>query len=96
MILENKNEIKNNFPDVTSDEADVIEKELFLEIVAAMRDGGYNPVTQIVGYIVSGDPTHIPNYNNARTLIGKIDKDDLLERIVGFYIDHLEQENNED
>ena len=47
---------------------------------------GYNPINQIVGYILSEDPTYITNYNNARTLICRIDRDELLEELVQFYL----------
>ena len=57
-------------------------KKLFLAICEAIREGGYNPVSQVVGYIVSEDPTHITNYKNARTMIGRIDRDDLLNDMV--------------
>ncbi|MBQ8408376.1 MAG: IreB family regulatory phosphoprotein [Clostridia bacterium] len=67
-------------------------KELFMAICDAIREGGYNPVSQIVGYIISEDPTHITNYKNARTLIGKLDRDDLLAEMVEYYIRALEQE----
>ena len=64
-------------------------KELLFHISETVSEGGYNPVSQIVGYIVSEDPTHISNYKNARTLISKIDRDELLEDMVKVYIEHL-------
>lgn len=66
-------------------------REILLEICDAIVEGGYNPVSQIVGYIISEDPTHIANYKNARTLISKIDRDDLLEDMVKYYIRHIEK-----
>ena len=56
----------------SAEETVINHRELLLEICDAIVEGGYNPVSQIVGYIVSEDPTHIANYKNARTLIGKI------------------------
>ena len=47
---------------------------------------GYNPINQIVGYILSEDPTYITNYNNARTLITRIDRDELLQELVRTYL----------
>ena len=67
-------------------------KALLVEICNAIREGGFNPVSQIVGYIISEDPTHITNYNNARTLIGKIDRDELLQHMVEYYIEAVEKE----
>ena len=58
-----------------------------LEIVyKALSEKGYNPVNQIVGYIMSGDPTYITGYQNARSLICRIDRDELLEELVQFYL----------
>ena len=58
-----------------------------LEIVfRALSEKGYNPVNQIVGYIMSGDPTYITSHNNARKLIRQIERDELLEKMVRNYI----------
>ena len=59
-----------------------------LEIVyKALSEKGYNPVNQIVGYILSEDPTYITNHNSARTLICKVDRDELLQALVKNYLD---------
>lgn len=76
----------------STEETVINHRELLLEICDAIVEGGYNPVSQIVGYIVSEDPTHIANYKNARTLIGKIDRDELLEDMVKYYIRRIESE----
>lgn len=52
----------------------------------ALKEKGYNPINQIVGYILSEDPTYITTYNNARNLISRIDRDDLLEALVKSYL----------
>ena len=52
----------------------------------ALNEKGYNPVNQIVGYILSEDPTYITTYNNARSLIRKIDRDELLQTLVRSYL----------
>ncbi len=58
-----------------------------LEIVcSALREKGYNPVNQIVGYIMSGDPTYITSHKNARSLIMKVERDELVEEILRQYI----------
>lgn len=54
----------------------------------ALQEKGYNPVNQIVGYILSEDPTYITNHNNARALIRKIDRDELLQTLVKYYLTH--------
>ena len=55
-------------------------------VYAALEDKGYNPINQIVGYILSEDPTYITNHNNARTLIRKLDRDELLQTLVRSYL----------
>ena len=55
-------------------------------VYAALEDKGYNPINQIVGYILSEDPTYITNHKNARSLIVKIDRDDLLSELVRHYL----------
>lgn len=61
------------------------------EIITAVYDAllvkGYNPINQIVGYILSEDPTYITNYNNARTLICRIDRDELMQELLKCYLD---------
>ena len=62
-----------------------------LEIVyKALSEKGYNPVNQIVGYIMSGDPTYITSYNGARSLIMKMERDELVEEMFKTYIEHNE------
>ena len=63
------------------------EVKVILEIVyKALVEKGYNPYTQIVGYILSGDPTYITGHMNARALIGKLERDELLEALVKEYL----------
>ena len=58
-----------------------------LEIVyRSLSEKGYNPLNQIVGYIMSGDPTYIPSHNNARSLIMKVERDELVEELLADYI----------
>ena len=61
-------------------------KRILVAVYDALREKGYNPVSQIVGYILSEDPTYITSYNNARSLIRKIDRNDLLHVIVESYL----------
>lgn len=58
-------------------------------VCAAMREKGYDPANQLIGYIVSGDPTYITGYKNARSLIASIDRDELLEEFVTEYIEKI-------
>ncbi len=62
-------------------------KEALVEIYSALTDRGYNAIDQIVGYLTSGDPSYITSHNNARNLILKIDRDELLEEILTSYLD---------
>ena len=59
-----------------------------ISVKEALDEKGYNPVNQIVGYIMSGDPTYITSYKDARSLISKLDRDELLEEIVSYYLIH--------
>ena len=57
-----------------------------MSVYEAMREKGYDPVNQIVGYLLSGDPTYITSHNNARYLISRIQRDDLIEELVRYYV----------
>ena len=61
-------------------------KDILTQVYSALQEKGYDPVNQIVGYILSGDPTYITGYNNARNLIRKIDRDTLLQVLVKYYM----------
>ena len=61
-------------------------KEILRKVYEALQEKGYNPINQIVGYILSGDPTYITSHNGARTLIRQIERDELLEKMVKNYI----------
>lgn len=66
-----------------------IQAKDILEIVyQALHEKGYNPVSQMVGYIMSGDPTYITSYNGARSLIMKMERDELVEEMLKTYINH--------
>lgn len=57
------------------------------EVYDALMDKGYNPVNQIVGYVMSGDPTYITSHKNARSLIMKVERDEIIEALLKNYID---------
>ena len=61
-------------------------KEVLSQVYEALKIKGYNPVNQIVGYILSEDPTYITTYNNARSLIRRLDRDELLQELVRNYL----------
>ena len=62
---------------------------LMTYVLSALKEKGYNPINQLVGYFISGDPTYITNYKGARGLIRRIDRDELLEVIINDYCSRL-------
>ncbi len=61
-------------------------RDILMTVYNSMRGKGYDPVNQIVGYLLSGDPTYITSYNNSRYLISRMERDELLEELVKFYV----------
>jgi len=61
-------------------------EEILNLVYDALDERGYNPVDQLVGYILSGDPSYITSHNNARTIIGHIERDDLVEELIKAYL----------
>nr|WP_216366333.1 IreB family regulatory phosphoprotein [Geobacillus sp. BMUD] len=61
-------------------------REVLLTVYDALQEKGYNPINQIVGYLLSGDPAYIPRHKDARALIRKIERDELIEELVKFYL----------
>ena len=70
------------------DEKDEEIKKVVLQVYSALEEKGYNPINQLVGYILSEDPTYITTYKNARALIRRVDRDDLLQALVRDYVRH--------
>ena len=70
---------------VVKEEYDV--HTILAKVYEALKEKGYNPVNQIVGYIMSGDPTYITSHNNARSLIMKVERDELVEEVIRYFID---------
>ena len=65
-------------------------KAIMEEVLAALRERGYNPMSQFVGYFLSGDPTYITNFKGARGVIRRMERDELLEVIIRDYLDRIE------
>ena len=61
-------------------------KQILSEVYASLKEKGYNPVNQMVGYLISGDPTYITNYNGARALVRKLERDEILEEVLKSYL----------
>ena len=70
---------------VPSDDKDNMRK-ILRTVFDALKEKGYNPINQIVGYLLTEDPTYITNYNNARSMICKLDRDELLQELVRCYL----------
>lgn len=66
-------------------------KETLQTIYEALQEKGYNPINQIVGYLISGDPAYIPRYKEARNLIRKLERDEVIEELVEFYLNALQK-----
>lgn len=62
-------------------------RDILNSVYQALNEKGYNPINQIVGYILSGDPTYITNHNNARSIIRRLERDEILEEIVRYYLE---------
>lgn len=67
-------------------------KHVMLDVHAALEEKGYNPINQIVGYLLSGDPAYIPRHQDARNMIRKLERDEILEELVKFYINQNKEE----
>ncbi len=70
------------------DEREEIMKDYLTQVFDALKEKGYNPINQIVGYILSEDPTYITTHNNARSLIRKIDRDELLAPLIKSHLNN--------
>lgn len=83
--------IENNQNTITfnlGNEQEMEVRRIMLEVYNALKEKGYNPINQLVGYILSEDPTYITTHNNARNLIRRIDRDTLLQMLVKYYLTH--------
>ena len=63
-------------------------REILSQVYNSLQQKGYNPINQIVGYIMSGDPTYVTSFNGARSLIMKVERDELVEELLKAYIEH--------
>lgn len=77
------NTMKFNFPEEPM-ETEV--NDVLFAVYDALKEKGYNPINQIVGYLLSGDPAYIPRHNDARNIIRKLERDELIEELVKSYL----------
>jgi uncharacterized protein (UPF0297 family) len=68
-------------------DTEIVVRDVIHSVYAALTEKGYNPVNQIVGYVMSGDPTYITSHKGARSLIMKVERDEIIEELLRFYID---------
>ena len=66
---------------------EVLTKTILTQVYKSLKEKGYNPVNQLVGYLMSGDPTYITNYNGAMALVRKLERDEILEEVIKSYLD---------
>ncbi|WP_152446586.1 IreB family regulatory phosphoprotein [Bacillus sp. THAF10] len=81
--------MKFNF---TEDALEANVDDVLITVYEALQEKGYNPINQIVGYLLSGDPAYIPRHKDARTLIRKIERDELIEELVKSYLEQHRKE----
>lgn len=82
----NQNTFNTQFVDVVKDN-NLPVSDILAQVYTALSEKGYNPVSQIVGYVMSGDPTYITSYKNARSLIMKAERDEIIEVLLENYIE---------
>lgn len=63
-------------------------KDILLSVYSALKQKGYNPINQLVGYLLSGDPAYITSHNNARSLVRRLERDELLEELLRTYLEN--------
>lgn len=78
-----------HFPE---DSIDQEVQQVLQQVFSALEEKGYNPINQIVGYLLSGDPAYIPRHKDARNIIRKLERDEIIEELVKFYIQEHREE----
>ncbi len=76
---------------VDGEEVDNKARTILVTVYSALKEKGYNPLNQLVGYLLSGDPAYITSHQNARSLIRQVERDELLEEMVGTYLELAEK-----
>ena len=80
--------IYTNDPNAQNDDKQIDVKEVLAKVYGALKEKGYNPTNQLVQYIMSGEPLFITSFNGARSLITKVERDELVEELMKYYIEH--------
>ena len=80
---------------VDAEESENKARKILLAVYGALKEKGYNPLNQLVGYLLSGDPAFITNHLNARSLIRQVERDELLEELVSSYLQQADEDDGE-
>ncbi len=88
---ENNNHEETVLFRVDGEEVDNKARKILTAVYQALKEKGYNPLNQLVGYLLSGDPAYITSHKNARSLIRQVERDELLEEMVGTYLEMAEK-----
>ena len=81
------NDIDQTMKFDVSKNKEALTKTILTDVYNSLQEKGYNPINQLVGYLISGDPTYITNYNGARALVRKLERDELLEEVLKSYLE---------
>ncbi|WP_066873121.1 IreB family regulatory phosphoprotein [Clostridium mediterraneense] len=81
------NNLENTMQFNFSNDNENLTKAILTDVYNSLKEKGYNPVNQLVGYLISGDPTYITNYNGARALVRKLERDEILEEVMKTYLE---------
>ncbi len=84
--MDNKPSIEQTMSFNVRGDEELNPQDVIYLVYAALREKGYNPINQLVGYLISGDPAYITSYNQARSLIRRVERDDLIEELVSYYV----------
>ena len=93
MDFKGNNDLQNTVKFDVKTERPMAPREILTRVHRALSEKGYNPTNQIVGYILSDDPSYITSHNGARSLIRKLERDEILEEHVDFYVEHTKCED---
>jgi uncharacterized protein (UPF0297 family) len=91
LMPDNNNHEETVLFKVEGEEVDNKARKVLTSVYQALKEKGYNPLNQLVGYLLSGDPAYITSHQNARSLIRQVERDELLEEIVGTYLELAEK-----
>ena len=91
MGYDKRDDLQNTVKFNVKAERPMLPREILVKVHQALVEKGYNPINQIVGYILSGDPSYITSHNNARSLIRRLERDEILEELVTFYVENTSE-----